>query len=101
MKRFEAEVGSVDTYDNPIEYGHAPIIARSQSRRIRADAEPPTYLPHGPRFAVSSPLSSFRTLTDSTAASLSSAISRSLAQSAAAVGSTTGAAGASRRKQRH
>jgi len=32
MKRFESEVGSVDTYDNPIEYGHGSIVARSQSR---------------------------------------------------------------------
>jgi hypothetical protein len=44
MKRLEAEVGSVDTYHNPIEYGHAPIITGPQPRWIRADAEPPNVL---------------------------------------------------------
>jgi hypothetical protein len=47
MQRFEAEIGSIDTYDDRLEYGHAAIIAGPQPQRFRMNPEPPTYLPRG------------------------------------------------------
>ena len=44
MQRFETEVGSVNTHDNPIEHTHEPILAEPERPEIRADTEPSTYV---------------------------------------------------------
>ena len=43
MQRFETEVGSVNTHDNPIEHTHEPILAEPATT-IRADTDPSTYV---------------------------------------------------------